>query len=247
MTNVRLEKLRIIYRYKSIVEYVDLWIALCSVLTEEGLLSEKYKIVDKLRTINQIEKALDKGESFIIEDENFSFSLGSIGGNKIQQLIINQEKKVKVNWDLWIKGLSNLGVFVYAWQMDREFFFWQNEEDLESYTSRKKPYEHLPTKESGDPLPLPQIIIDTSKNPGRNIFKIGYVEAVGSTMWLGDEFFSLTGASKEAVKSTDWLDVKELKPDILKIKAQEDCFTQFEGKEADLQNKMRDLLYPGHD
>ena len=47
---------------------------LCSILKEEGLLSEKYRIIDKLKTIDQIEKALSKGESFIIEDQLFSFS-----------------------------------------------------------------------------------------------------------------------------------------------------------------------------
>ena len=102
-------------------------------------------------------------------------------------------------------------------------------------------------KGSGVPLPLPQIVIDTSKNAGRECLKTGYVEAVGSTMWLGNEFFSLTGADKEIVKSSDWLEVSELKPGILKIKAQKSCFTESEGKEAELQNKMRDLLYPGHD
>ena len=97
------EELRIIYKYKSIVEYVDLWNALCRMLKEEDLLSEKYEIVDKYRTVSQVEKALGKGESFIIEDKNFSFFLGSIFGRKIQQLIIEQKQSAKVNWDFWLK------------------------------------------------------------------------------------------------------------------------------------------------
>lgn len=242
------EKLRLIYEYEPKIEIIDLWISICEILKQEDLLSETYEIDDdEPKTISEIEKNLRGRTRFRINDQLFSFSLGSVRGDRIQQLIINQEQKVKVNWDLWVRRLSNFGVFVYGWRMDREFFFWQNEEDIESYQRREKPYEHLPMKHSGDPLPLPQIVIDTSKNPGRNIFKQGYVEAVGSTMWLGDEFFPLTGTNKEAVKSANWLDVNELKPGILKIKAQENCFTQSEGKEADLQNKMRDLLYPGHD
>lgn len=241
------EYIRVIYKYRSIVEYVDLWNVLCHILKEEGLLSEKYEIVDKLRTIDQIEKALDKGESFIIEDHLFSFFCSSPSAGKLQQLIIKEKQSMKVNWDLWIEKLSNFGVFVYAWQGDREFSFWQNNDNIESYKWSKKAYESLPTKISGDPFPLPQIIIDTSKNSGREIFKTGYVEAIGSTMWIGDEFFPLTGANKETVESANWLQVSELTPGILKIKAQEDCFTESEGKEADLQNKMRDLLYPGHD
>lgn len=199
------------------------------------------------KSVSKIEKILRTRTRFRINDQLFSFSLGSVGGDKIQQLIINQEQKVKVNWDFWIRQLSVFGIFVYAWKYDDDFSFWQNNNSIDSYKRHEKLYGHLPMKQSGQPFPCEQIIIDTSKNPGRNIFKQGYVEAVGSTMWLGNEFFPLTGANKEAVKSINWLDVNELKPGILKIKAQENCFTQSEGTEADLQNKMRDLLYPGHD
>ena len=64
---------------------------------------------------------------------------------------------------------------------------------------------------------------------------------------LVTDFFALTGANKEAIEASDWLKTSELKPGILKIQAQEACFTQSEGIEAELQNKMRDLLYPEHD
>lgn len=241
------ESLRIIYKYKSIVECADVWIGLCNVLKEEGLLLEKYELVGKLKTVSQIEKNLSNGESLIINDHLFSFSFSAPWAGKLQQLVINKDKSVKVNWGLWIKKLSEFGIFVYAWKYDREYSFWQNNEEIESYRLNAKPYEHLPTKPSGVSLPFAQIVIDTGKNPGRNVFKTGYVEAVGSTMWLGDEFFPLTGSNKDTVKSADWLQVSELKPGILKIQAQENCFTQSEGKEADLQYKLRDLLYPGHD
>lgn len=241
------EEMRIIYKYKPVMDRVTLWLTLCDVLKEECLLFEKYEIDDKLKTVNQVEKLLSHGEPLIVKDKNFSFFFGSVWAGEFQQFIIDKEKDVKVNWDLWIKKLSNMEVFVYAWKGNSDYSYWQNNDSIDSYKWNSKPYEHLPMKKSNLPLPLPQIVIDTSKNPGREVFKTGYVESVGSTMWLSDEFFLLTGADKETVKSTDWLETSELKPGILKVKAQETCFTESEGKEAELQNKMRDLLYPGHD
>lgn len=241
------EKLRMIYKYKPKIEYASLWINLCSILKEEGLLSKKYEIIDKLRTVDQIEVLLSKGESFIIEDEIFSFSCSSPFAGKLQQLIITKKTNMQRHWDKWVKKLSEGNIFVYAWRYDTEYIFWQNDTQIDTYQLMGKPYGHLPTRASGMPLPCAQIEIDTSRNPGRNVFKTGYVEAVGSTMWLGEDFFALTGANKEAIEASGWLKTSELKPGILKIQAQEACFTQSEGIEAELQNKMRDLLYPEHD
>lgn len=241
------EELRIIYQYKSI-ECVDIWIALCSILKQESLLSERYDIDEiESQTINKIEKTLRKETNFGIKDQLFSFSFGAVGNARLQQLIITQEKVMELNWDIWIEKLSNYGIFIYAWKFDGNYSYWQSERQIDSFQICNVPYEHLPMKPSGDPLPFAQIVIDTSKNPGRNVFRTGYVEAVGSTMWLSNEFFSLTGANKEKLISSDWLKISEIKPGIIKIKAQEECFTQSESKEAELQNRMRDLLYPNHE
>jgi hypothetical protein len=42
-------------------------------------------------------------------------------------------------------------------------------------------------------------VVDTSKNPGRRVLREGFIEAIGSPMWLGDLFWGLTGASKDAL------------------------------------------------
>lgn len=242
------EELRIIYQYESLEECADIWISLCSILQQENLLSERYDIDEiEFQPINEVEKILRKETNFSINDQRFSFSYGAVWAGKLHQLIIAQQQSEKVNWDVWIEKLSNNGLFVNAWKFDNDYIYWQNNKNIESYKWNRKSYEHLPMKPSGDPLPFAQTVIDTSKNPGRNVFRTGYVEAVGSTMWLGDEFFSLTGADKDNIISSDWLDASEIKPGIIKIKAQEECFIQSDGKEAELQYKMRDLLYPNND
>lgn len=46
MTNIKEEKLRLIYEYEPKIESIDLWISLCDILKQEGLLSETYEIDD---------------------------------------------------------------------------------------------------------------------------------------------------------------------------------------------------------
>ena len=53
-------------------------------------------------------------------------------------------------------------------------------------------------KSNGLPPPLDQMEIDTSGNPGRNVLRQGYIEAIGSTMWLGSLFWERTGVDKFA-------------------------------------------------
>ncbi len=188
------EELRIIYKYKSIEECADIWIAICSVLKQENLLSEKYEIDDRgFKTIDKIAKILNDETNFGIEDQLFSFSFGGVAAAKLQQLIISLEQNIQINWDIWIEKLSKYGKFTYAWKYNANFSYWQNNDSIDSYKRHGLSYEHLPIKPSGQSLPFPQIVIDTSQNPGRQIFRTGYVEAVGSTMWLGDGFFELIG------------------------------------------------------
>jgi len=115
-------------------------------------------------------------------------------------------------------------------------------EDLKYYESENRSYDGLPLKSNGLPFPLEQKIIDTSKNSGRLIFKIGYIEAVGSIMWLSKNFLEKTGASKEKILACDWLHTEEI-GNIIKLKVQDVPFTNANGEEEVLQNKLRSLLY----
>jgi hypothetical protein len=103
--------------------------------------------------------------------------------------------------------------------------------------------EGLPMKSNDLPPPLDQMIVDTSRNPGRRILRDGYVEAIGHRMWLGPEFFRrVPGVSREAVLSTPWLKVTERPDGILELVAQDEPFV--DDSTADLQNRLRRLLFP---
>ena len=92
------------------------------------------------------------------------------------------------------------------------------------------------------PPPLEKMIIDTSNNPGRRIIRMGYVEAIGSPMWLGRQFWERTGADKKSVMDTFTNDSRLIENDVLRIQVSDKPFT----KDSDpaLQNRLRYVLYP---
>lgn len=93
-----------------------------------------------------------------------------------------------------------LGVegFIQAWISDIEYDFWQNATDPLEYEVLGRSLSELPMKSNGLPPPLDQMEIDTSGNPGRNVLRLGYIEAVGSTMWLGNLFWERAGVDRSA-------------------------------------------------
>ena len=99
-------------------------------------------------------------------------------------------------------------------------------------------------KSNGLPYPLEQKIIDVSANPGRRMFREGYIEAVGATMWLGPVFWPLTGADRQQVENTRWLRTLSPTPSVTRLQAAECCFTTGEGATGELQRKLRSLLFP---
>jgi hypothetical protein len=88
--------------------------------------------------------------------------------------------------------------FIQAWVSDVEYDFWQNATDPLEYECVGRPLSGLPMKSNGLPPPLDKMEIDTSGNPGRNVLRQGYIEAIGSTMWLGNLFWERAGVDRFA-------------------------------------------------
>ena len=63
-------------------------------------------------------------------------------------------------------------------------------------------------------------------------------------MWLGRTFFELTGANRETVLGTDWLDIKELKNGVLELVAWPHPFNSDQGEQRSRQFALRNLLFP---
>ncbi len=144
----------------------------------------------------------------------------------------------------WVNPFLLFDSFINARVYDIEYEYWQNASDPLQYESAGKTYNHLPMKSNELPFPLEKNIIDISNNPGRRVLRHGYVEAVGSTMWIGKEFWGLTNSKKNDVCVQDWIACEILSDDVILAKAAETPFLHDEGEELNIQKNLRKLLFP---
>jgi hypothetical protein len=136
----------------------------------------------------------------------------------------------------------NLLIVVEGWVVDVEYNHWQNAKDPLEYEVAGRDFSQLPTKSNGLPPPLTQMEIDISRNPGRWLLRHGYVEAVGSVMWLSNLFWNRTGRDRsDGVHSAEWLSTSEPSKGIVEIRSSEHCFISEDT--ADVKNRLRDVLY----
>ena len=85
---------------------------------------------------------------------------------------------------------------------------------------------------------------DISQNPGYWDKHEEYTEEIAAHMWLGRKFFELTGASRETVLATDWLEITELENGVLELVAWPHPFNSDQGEQRSRQFALRNLLFP---
>ena len=159
-------------------------------------------------------------------------------------LRIKKSGQVEISWDEWTSALAARRQVTMAWIYDEDYESWQNTDDPAMYEAAGRPYSHLPMKQSDLPPPLDRLEIDTAKNPGRYVIRDGYIEAVGSTMWLGERFWSLTGSDEVSTAKVDWLNASRFSSGLLRIEAAKECFTTADGLSGQLQIQLLTLLFP---
>jgi hypothetical protein len=184
-----------------------------------------------------------KRPAFTLKGPTHEFLLGSVANFGLDFLEVKYDAPQK-EWDEWTAAFISNRHFTMAWIADSDYHFWQNVKDIRQYTMRGKPFDHLPLISNDLPPPLEATIIDTSLNPGRWMLKQGHHEVVSSTMWLGETFWRLTGASKKAVEATAWLKVSRPGNSVLRIEAAPRCFISDTGPQGEIQRKLRKLLFP---
>ncbi|MFC5474725.1 hypothetical protein [Paraherbaspirillum soli] len=179
------------------------------------------------------------------EAGGFSFRAGSVPALKHCFISIEEINAGSItSWADWVTPFLTEDGFVQAWVSDVEYDYWQNAKDPLQYEAVGRSFSHLPTKSNGLPPPLEQIEIDTSNNPGRWSLHSGYVEAIGSTMWLGMPFWKYVGETrKDTLLSSDWLDVRSEGNGVIYVVASEHGF--FDESTEGIQNNLRTVLYGG--
>ena len=160
-----------------------------------------------------------------------------------QSYIIMEEKSPGAvsSWDQWVSPFLGWPNFVQAWVKDTEYDHWQNAADPLQYTTVGRDMTGLKMKSNGLPYPLEQQIVDTSENPGRWAFRRGYIEAIGSPMWIGENFWRVIGENRESeLRALDWLHLTEPQKGVLRAASD----TQFiDETTASRQNALREAIY----
>ncbi|MCB9689066.1 MAG: hypothetical protein H6735_28750 [Alphaproteobacteria bacterium] len=84
---------------------------------------------------------------------------------------------------------------------DAEFEYWQNATDQLLYRNHPERLQGLSLVDNGLPPPLDQLVVDTSRNPGRRrIRNEGLVEGLGHRMWFGADYPRVMRQTVEALR-----------------------------------------------
>jgi hypothetical protein len=180
-------------------------------------------------------------------EKRCTWSFGFNGGAHIDQASLMDG--VSASDDLvrrlveWARLKEHLGAIV---TYNSDYFLWQNSQSLATCQQMGWSTEGVSMINNGLPAPLNAMIIDVFLNPGRMKHRKGYIEAVASEMWLGAAFWPATSADRaEVMRAAEWLLAVEVLPnDVVYLRAQDRPFTQADGREKELQDKLRRLLFP---
>jgi hypothetical protein len=216
--------------------------------SRNGLEKTKFVIFGKLKKrllpelLQYLTKNADDDQSYKIEseDETIFISPGVQVTSGIQIDITFSDCALYRIADDLAEGFSLNSGFVNLRSCYRDYDNRQWVDSVSDYKYYNVDYSHLPTwtDQRGE------LRIDVSNNPGRSYQYRGYKEAIGSTMYIGNRFCSLTGADMSAIKAADWLKIKEIHNDVIRIDAWPTQFDNAEGEQAVAQEKLRALLFP---
>ena len=146
----------------------------------------------------QLSRQVGISKDFCLTSQYMEVRLMSVANFGIDIIYITSIPGTAISMSDWAASFFG-DFFIMAYVFDVNYQYWQNAQDPLQYSARGKDYSALPMISNGMPPPLEQMIIDTSRNPGRRILCEGYIEAVGATMWLGEVFWSRTHADRNAL------------------------------------------------
>lgn len=200
---------------------------------------------DHLCRLSDVPELLSTWEKphFDIEADGFQIHCGQVFNDNHSFVQIRGLFNNELESEPFIIPFTFESGFVSGWLFEEEYDKWQNAQDVLVYNAAGRDHSTLPKVSNNLPYPLTQDVVDISQNPGKRIIMEGFVEAVGSTMWLGASFLKLVNLSPQVVQSAPWLDVLSLPNGVLRLQAYPVVFTEDFGKQSVVQENLRQLLY----
>ncbi len=202
---------------------------------------------DLVNVFNFKEDKLSKDEvsrritnHFQVEFDDYEIDLGYIANNHIYILYINNintESCEKI-----LHPLFELPSFLQARIYDDEYNLWQNMDDITYYEASGREHSNLPKINNGLPFPLEATVIDISSNPGRYIFRDGYIEFISALMWFNKSLLEKLNSNLEELKKQDFVTFNDYNS-YIEIKANDKAFVENDGTE-NKQILLRKFVYP---
>ncbi len=224
------------------IDHVSALECIADVMAEKGLELEFQCDGKSFRYDAVLKRARENGTWGRLIAANLVFQFGLVGAYAHGFIAIQETAPSAAGcWNDWVEPFISKSGFIQAWVSDADYGFWQNAKDPMEYELAGRDYSFLPMKTNGLPPPLDRKEIDISKNPGRWLLKMGYVEAIGYVMWLSELFWARTGAHRSQLGTVGWLDVSELSERVTRVKVLETKF--YDEKTKDKQDALRGLLY----
>jgi hypothetical protein len=173
---------------------------------------------------------------FVLEGIEVHF--GSLPAYKHSFITIADTKSQIKDWRLFINALCPRQDFFLARKYEHLYDFWQNTTDVRGVVDAGLPIEDLRFIRNEM---FNVEMIDINANPGRRVLQIGYVEAIGSEMWLGPNYFAHFPGVKSRLPA-GW--IAEENNNFLHIVAFPEVFTQPTGEQRLIQEALRAAIFP---
>ena len=172
---------------------VDAWLGVAEWLREVGAWEPRYDLANASVDSDKIADVLRGKHHFGIHGQKFEIQFAQIGNyDHCRLCVLPLVASEDLRWDSFVERAIPPDTLICGRKYDREYQTWQDAKDPLQYEAAGRSYAQLRTY--FDPQPLfGGIRIDTSSNPGRRILRNGFIEAVGSTMWLGPRFAERVG------------------------------------------------------
>ncbi|WP_188151266.1 hypothetical protein [Teredinibacter waterburyi] len=141
------------------------------------------------RSYDEIFELLEAHDAdFFYRTDDLSISLISFSDEKVDRLLIAPPQKSRDTLMEQFALIGSGGFCRWGRVYDSEYNKIQNKKDLRELQVLGVDVTSWAIKSNGLPPPLRKDVIDVASNPGRNIIVKGDIEAVGSTMWLSNEW-----------------------------------------------------------
>lgn len=231
--------------YESFPAAADVWDVVASTHPEFDEAEVVDGLEDKKLIYGSVGNYLRKtnADGLLIEMGEASIEHGNITDLELSRLDLIRLVRDPEDTERWLAKLLKDERMVQARLYDFEYDHWQNAEDLAVYAAAGRSTAGLPMKSNGYPFPLTQQIVDTDANPGRLRLRRGWIESVGATMWLGPQFWKISGANRAALQSCDGVVMTDVSNGVTKVTTAYDVFRTASGSEGELQKRMRAALY----